>query len=278
MASATVEADRNWLSDSSADSADSYTLPTTVNAGDRLLLLSAVDGAPTGVSATDSTSDAWTQVFSDDDGAGAQSLHIFEKIADGDEDAGSVTLSWTGSEKSTGLVLRVTSAHASQAIEAATKTTGATSAPDSGEVTASWGAEDNLFISVVAWDIDSRSATAGPTGYTFSSTQGDDWDVAGEGGAGGAGLAFAYKGTTSDAADDPDAFTLDVGATWLGTTLVIRPAAGGGGGTTHGPLAGEGGLAGPGGLAGTVGILAREMVRQGKLWVVPEQIIPAPIG
>lgn len=113
--------------------------------------------------------------------------------------------------------------------------------------------------------------TGGVLGLAFDSgTETERWDT-------DQGLLAGLASTVPDAT----AGAVGVDATASGNhncALSVISLAEAGAGTTHGPLAGEGGLAGSGGLAGTVGILAREAIRKGRLWVVPETIISAPIG
>lgn len=206
----------------------SLNLPATINAGDRLVAFLMVEENP-GLSstATDSTSDTWTVLLSPyTSDAGRLQIGVWEKIADGDEDSGTLDVTWTGTEPSVGFVIRITGAHATTASEAAAgaSVVGGSTTPDPGSVTASWGAEDNLFIAICGHEADISSPT-GPSGYTFNTTEDTDWAQTGTT-ATDAHAMCATLESTATATSDPGTFGSVAFGRWATTTVVVRPAGG----------------------------------------------------
>lgn len=97
---------------------------------------------------------------------------------------------------------------------------GQTVVPHNG-VTASWGAEENLFVAMSAWE-DGSALVSFPTDYT-GGAQNVNWDSSSQ-----VGAAISYRQLTS-ASDTPGSTDI----AWsnertVGRTFVVRPAAGGG--------------------------------------------------
>jgi hypothetical protein len=93
---------------------------------------------------------------------------------------------------------------------------------DGPSLTASWGAEDNLWITGGGYELASTTITAFPTSYTLSNVQ-DRWND-----ANGQGVAIAAR-ELNTATTNPAVFTPGTTSVSVGFTIVIRPAAVGGG-------------------------------------------------
>lgn len=223
-----------------ANNTATLNLPATIAAGDRLVAIVTVDSTSSAITSnpSDSTSDAWTTILASTTLI-FDNIAIFEKIvADGDEDGGTLNVVHNGgSEGFAGCVIRISGSHASQATEDSTITSAEdVTSSDPPSLTASWGAEDNLFISW-CWTDANMSGIAGPTGYTFGGVENTDWAQDGTGTA-VPSLAVGSKGVTATATDDPDAWDSWATSDAASGVLVIRPAAAAVG--MGGPLVGAG--------------------------------------
>ena len=104
--------------------------------------------------------------------------------------------------------------------EAATATTGTSTAPDSGSLNpAGWGTEDTLwfaFASANGLSSTTPRFSAYPTNYTNGRS-----DIS----AGGNGVVQAVARRELNAAsEDPGAFTIDTSAAWRASTIGVRPS------------------------------------------------------
>lgn len=194
---------------SSASTTHNQAMPATVNSGELLCMTSVFENL-----VTITTPSGWTDLIS----TGAVSVHL--RIADGTEGGTTVNVVTNNAEQSACQVYRIQDWFGSLAgVEAGTQNTGSSSSPDPGSVTASWGAEDNLFIAQFGANDDDAAADIAPTNYTnLVST------VSGGGINAGATVGSARRELAS-ATDNPGAFTLDAGELWRAFTLVVRPAA-----------------------------------------------------
>ena len=105
--------------------------------------------------------------------------------------------------------------------EAATATTGTSTAPNSGSLNpAGWGTEDTLWFAYAATNGMSSTTprfSAYPTNYTNGRS-----DIS----AGGNGVVQAVARRELNAAsEDPGAFTIDTSAAWRASTIGVRPGA-----------------------------------------------------
>lgn len=195
-------------------------MPATVDAGDRLVAVCHVRNAGT----WNTVPTDWTNLKEQAGGGSVGELSIFEKIADGTEDGGTAT--WVTSTGTTAAwqVIRITGAHASTTSEV-TSASGDASAANPPSETASWGgSEDNLFLAIAGHSAASTTAwSAAPTNYSGFAQNG-----ASSGGA-AVCVAHGYRQLTADS-DDPGTFTVSgSNRWWAAATMVIRPAAAGGG-------------------------------------------------
>jgi hypothetical protein len=195
-------------------------MPAGVAAGNTLLV------AYTYPSGTPSTPSGWTVIASGlVDFLG---VVVAAKIATGSE---TVYDTGVGFDGIVGRSWRITGAHASDLPEAA-RAGAQTSGPvDPPSLSPAWGAADTLWMAVgiMAEDNDNAAFSAGPSGYSGFT------DYQGTGTLSGLGLAYAYRELNAGS-ENPGAFSdsVDFGV-WHGITIGIKPAAGGGGGSSQAP-------------------------------------------
>lgn len=190
-------------------------LPATVNAGELLLIYASINDPRTFTAPT-----GWTLIreLAFDLNAGA----VFGKVAAGTEGGTSVTFDTSGTTRSAHYSIAVSGwGGALTSVEvSAGFGQGSTVTHNPDAVTASWGADDNLFIaSAHVRKGGSRVVTAWPTDYTSNQLS---YKTAAN--SGGALIAIASRELAS-ATDDPSTFTTDVDSTnSVSFTTVIKPA------------------------------------------------------
>lgn len=187
-------------------------LPASIAAGNLLLACGAFDFDPGLVT----WASGWTNIIDTDGGI---TLNVWYRIADGTEGA-SISVTSGNTQRSAWLTYLITNWHGTTPPEAATPV--ANGNPPS--VTASWGSAENLFVPCVTADGNSgdTSALSLPTNYT-------NLLEADSGNTSGGVTAFSARRALSAASDDPGAFGGSPQDAPLSTTIVIRPAAAGGG-------------------------------------------------
>lgn len=131
------------------------------------------------------------------------------------------TLTITSVEQSAHTTYLLSGVNTSSPPEAATATTGTSTAPDSGSLNpVGWGTEDTLwfaFASANGLSSTTPRFSAYPTNYTNGRS-----DIS----AGGNGVVQAVARRELNAAsEDPGAFTIDTSAAWRASTIGVRPGA-----------------------------------------------------
>lgn len=200
-------------------------MPATVNSGDRLIALVHYRNAGTWTTVPT----GWSNLAEQAGGGAVGEMAIFEKVADGTEDGGTAT--WITGTGTTAAwqVLRISGAHASTASEVTT-TSGDSSSANPPSETASWGAENNLWLAVAGHSAASAAAfSAEPSGFTGFAQNGAS--------SGGSACSIAHGYNRSAVATyDPGTFTTSgSNRWWAAATIVVRPAAAGGGGGSATP-------------------------------------------
>ncbi len=187
--------------------------PTTVNAGDILILAMATDGSsePPIVPHVD-----WTEL--DQDSAGAQAW-VGYLIADGTEGGTSWIFTLGSDETAVYQLARLSNWHGTTPPEVTSAyATGTSTAADPPSSDPSWGAEDeNLFIPTMS--IDGGTISDAPSGYGTLF----ELDSSTLGGSGSCSVGMALLGINA-ASEDPGAFT-NSNHDWGAQTIVVRPAA-----------------------------------------------------
>jgi hypothetical protein len=191
------------------------TMPSTVDAGDLLIVFFTNDGGdavtlPSG----------WTRIGSEN-GVSVEG-NCFVKVAVGDEDSTTVDFVTSGVEQAVAKVFRVTGWFGALAGVEGTRNGGAsaTGTLDPPSHTASWGSDDNLWL-IAGMRDDDDGITAGPTNYTTNfetaiSTTGN----------GTCEQATSYR-TNAAVTEDPGTFTQNnTNEEQIAFTVVVRPPAG----------------------------------------------------
>lgn len=194
-------------------------LPSTVNDDDLLILIGGSDALS---GAGNLTVSGWTNVGQS--GGGQNSSGIWWKAGVSGDSGGTATLDFQFSSSiavSAAQVLRITGWDSGTNPEFSTFTSAVNSSPATGAVTASWGADDNLFITMVMTGDDDATVSSSSSGYsTLSNTSvgssADDYFK----------VWHQYLESTA-ASDTPGTWTLSESETWRGVTAVVRGAAGG---------------------------------------------------
>lgn len=200
-----------------AGTSHSVNLPATINSGDLLILFWCNRSSPTVTGPS-----GWTLKYAGDTSGNFGRGETFLRVADGTEGSTvTVSLSGTGRE-ACAQVWRISGWEGTLAsVETGTLVTASNSNPNPPSVTASWGAEDNLFIAAIHGADDDATASSGPTNYTNVTNT-----VSGGGNNSGASVITARR-NLNGATDDPGTFTLTQNETHIVQTLVIRPSTSG---------------------------------------------------
>lgn len=192
-------------------------MPATVNAGDLLILIFASDGlteqtAPGGWSTLDKKTTG-NQVYGG----------VYALKAAGTEGGGSADVVTASAEAGSGHVYRITGWGGTLLtdVDISTVATGADSSPNSGSVTAGWGSDDNLFLSITCFGDDDEVANTAPApNYTNLVS------VACGAGANASAVSASARRNYANASDDPTAFVLTGTENWVAWTVVIKPDSG----------------------------------------------------
>ena len=182
------------------------TMPSGSTTGDLVIICASKDGSGL---FTVASGTGWTTATNATDGSAA--LGVFWKVFTGSGD--NLTLSHA-SETTVYLGYRITG-HNSQ-VEVGTAATGATNLPDPPSLTASWGAEENLWIATYGWD-GNRTNTSYPASYGSNQITNNGT------GAGSNGAAMTSQ-QLSAATENPGTGAISVSDGWIAQTIVVRPA------------------------------------------------------
>lgn len=92
-----------------------------------------------------------------------------------------------------------------------------------------------VIICLYVEDDGQYAVSSGPSGYTLITFGGNNEVQVGSGTAGCTGMA-AYKVKATAGSDDPGTFSTDGDDRWIGKTVALKPAAGGGAANPHNPF------------------------------------------
>jgi len=210
--------DRITQNFSSAASAHNVVMPSTINAGDLLMVLFTNDFAAGGVIGTPS---GWTQKATSTQNNQVRAS-VYVKVADGSEDSTSVDFSTSpASEEATAQVYRIKAGEwsgttAGVEVSAATGATGTTTPNPASLNPGAWGTENTLWIAY-AGGSSFDSVTSYPTGFSGGVHNQSNT------GTGGASSASAWQESAS-ASVDPGTFTMGSTEDVVSYTIGIRPA------------------------------------------------------
>jgi len=200
----------------------SVNLPASISSGD---LLIAYEEQRNNATFTSGTPAGWTALSSQQGGGSAGQMRVWYRIATGTEGS---TATWTASIATTAVwhVIKVTSWHGTAPPEDTTSSGDATSAnPPS--LTPSWGAADTLWIALAG-----NTATGETTGFTAAPTNYSNLQSNGASSGGSSCNIASATRQLNASSEDPGTFSPNSNRFWTAATLAVRPAAGGGGGST----------------------------------------------
>lgn len=151
------------------------------------------------------------------------SLSIFALKADGSEDGGTVTIVTASNRSASSQVWRISGWGLTIATDIDISTVerhNSGTVKSSQAVTAGWGSDDNLFISVAGTGDDDQAMTGFPTSYDDNQT-----DTASGGGGNLSGRVCTSSRNLASDSDDPGDYTITSSEAWVLYTLVIEPVA-----------------------------------------------------
>jgi hypothetical protein len=187
-------------------------LPTTVNAGELIVVYFSTDGD--NVSTFPDQGVTWIKLLNLSDSKDIH-LSVAYKFAVGDEGGTTITVTTSSNETSAHLSYTVTGHNSStNAPEISTGVTGASNTPNPDSVTATWGADDNIWFAISAND-DDDSITGWPTNYNDNQHQI-------EAGNAGPTLGVCSYNYNSTDTQDPDPFTIAASEQWAAATMVVQ--------------------------------------------------------
>ncbi len=193
-------------------------MPATVDAGDLLLMLLVGETASTATLPS-----GWTVQYSFVFGT-ANIAYCIKIIAIGDEDGTTVDVVTNTSTTAAAQVFRITGFFdGADPIEHSQLVNQVSSTPNPPSHTASWGAEDTLWIAACHCIDDDETVSAFPTNYV----NGVDTITGGGNNLGGT-IGTATRELNA-ATEDPGTFTLTGSERWSSITFAIRPEAAPGG-------------------------------------------------
>lgn len=205
------------------------TYPTNLASGDLILAFMGRDGG----NSTGTWPAGWVPT-SFNGSASACSITAAKKVSDGTE-TGTFNVTGLSSEQGCWRVIRISGwegtlgttflgGDANAGAVDKTGNVGSDTNPDPLTLDPfNWATEDTLWIAVAACD-GTPTFTGFPTSYTQEDHTTAGGHAASSGGAGGAGLAMAYRQLNAGS-EDPGTFTISATEQWAALTVAVRPAA-----------------------------------------------------
>lgn len=196
----------------------SATMPATVNAGDRLVIVMA-QGSTSGTALTYTLPSGWVQRKVFNNSGSAVGGVIFEKMpADVDGTEGGTTVTITASASpgagTSIATYAIQDSHPTAALEVSSgSTSSSTTTPDPDTKTPTWGAAENLWIAAFGKRA-SSALNSYPTNYTQDQQSANASNIR---------CAIATR-ISNSSSENPGSFSLATAvATWA-CTIAIRPA------------------------------------------------------
>lgn len=184
-------------------------MPDTVNTGDLLIALIAVDGNP-----TITTPSGWT-LLQQSNVTGLVKGAVYYKIADGTEGSTTVDFATETAERMMAQVIRIQAGTYNGAPEAAVATLSSSVNPDPPNLTPSWGARNSLWLAATAVD-NTRTVSVYPLADNQVRTAHSAF--------GTAFVTLASCSVNSNvAALDPGTFTINTASASVSFTVAVRP-------------------------------------------------------
>ena len=197
------------------------TLPATVVSGDILFVLFVSDNGSNSITWDQSSEGTWTQQFESNPTSVDHVTQGWAKVADGTEDSGTLAITHASEQTAWICYCIQDTVGALSGIEVSTVAVGTDNDPNATSLTASWGAEDNLWISLFGCD-GAPGMGASLTAWPFADNQ-----IYNHPNNGGGDVDCAICSEESaTATNDAGAFTgVDAtGDDWSAYTIAVRPA------------------------------------------------------
>lgn len=211
MAFPAVQATNTSRQDSNT-STHTVSLPASISSGDLLIIILGMRTT----TVTTSAPSGWSTAIAAAGGLGTHNLSVYYKVASGSEGA-SVNVSSSGSTLSSHNSYRITGDNGEVEGSVVANLTGPSTTPDPSSLSPSWGSDDNLWIALACYDVDSGAATmsSAPTSYSnlLDSSGGGDPSK---------GCSSAERDNATGT-EDPSTFTISDSKVWSAGTLAIRP-------------------------------------------------------
>jgi hypothetical protein len=187
-------------------------MPTTVNAGDLLIVLFTNDR-----NATVTIPAGWTELASDTSGPHVR-LSVYYRIAAGTEGGTTVNFITSATEEAAAQVYRITNWHGTTPPEISTVVTGTDASPDPASLDpAGWDIADTLWIAVAGQDQGNEPGTpAYPSSYTYGTSTLSS-------GGNGCCQTHSARSILAAASEDPGAFIIPASEQWVAFTIAVRP-------------------------------------------------------
>ena len=207
----TVQSITAFTQDDGVSTTYAVTMPATVDADDLLIIIMGTDRDTTATPPT-----GWTEL-QDFSSANSVSCHIFVIKAVGNEDGGTADVVLLNNRAAAAQTYRITGWSGTLTdVEVGADTFANNANPNPPSLTATAGADDNLWIAVDAVD-DVVTVDTAPTSYT-------NLTETSPGSVPDCGLGTARRELNA-ATEDPGTFTNSASDNWIANTIVIPPVA-----------------------------------------------------
>jgi len=187
------------------------TLPSGIQADDRLLLVGVVEGIR-----TDATAPSGWDVLGDNDSS--HTSWLLSKKATGTESGSTATFTFPTTATSAAMCWVIRGVDPATDPEASTYATGIASSVNGPGVTASWGADNNLFVAVCGASDDGATISAYPTGYNYQQQY-----MSGGGGTNNDQAIAVCSAQLASATGDPSLFSWSELEALSAITVAFRP-------------------------------------------------------
>ena len=200
-------------------------MPATVNSGDLLMVLFAFDRGSGSLAITVDLPAGWTEAGFHNNTTVSAAYGVWWKVADGTEDSTTVDFvtRYDGNLTNTTAAsqcLRISGWDGTLGgVELTKGSYAATSAPNPPSHTATWGADDNLWIAIAEGIDDDATTTAYPTDFING-----EYSVSGGGSDNGSEVASATREYSSTDTLNPGTFTFSEAEGTYTFTVVVKPS------------------------------------------------------
>lgn len=213
MAFASVVGAPTRNNSNTSGTAHSITLPATVNADEKLLVLVDISGN-SALGWDNTTAGDWGTALYDTPGGTLVRSAAYQKTADGTEGGKVLSITTGAASRAIWHIYRLSGAGTIEAVASGVDSAGNVSNPNPPNLTSSGGAEDNLWIVHIGNNSTFVSSSADANYAT---------NIADTTPTSGVSIHSAYR-TNTAASEDPSVWTLGAARRCVSNTIVVRPA------------------------------------------------------